>query len=130
MLRCRSDCQLVNHPAQVLEACGDADGRGNRCSPELHVLLHYHPAGIVATLQNSEESRKIDRALSNDGENFLFNRLIESKFLAARLFQHLRVYVFDMHKAEDVTILFSFDDRVASAVNAMTGVKTQAYVGR
>src|SRR5581483_5923979 len=100
--------------------------RRHRCLAIDHVLFDYHPAGVPVRGKKSKQTRKIDAAFSDRGENAGADGLLEVEIAPPRFPQNSGVDVLDVNVPEKRAIFLRFLRGIAAAVNAMACIKAQA----
>src|ERR1700684_212980 len=124
----RGQSEIFHDSSQIFQAgCNALSGRNRSCA-KLHVLFHHGPTRVSVFNERAKESRKVDIALTNHGENFVLDRFFKSPFIATSLLQYFRVAILDVNEAQLVLVLLRFSHRITVAINAMSGVQTQAHI--
>src|ERR1700728_990509 len=78
--------QVFHNSPQILQAGGNALRRRNRSGAKLHVLFHHGPARIPVFNEGAKESREVDIALADYGENFVLDSFFKSPFIPPSFF--------------------------------------------
>src|SRR6266481_3950136 len=116
--------EVVHNSLQVFQAGRNTLCRRNRCRTKFHVLLNHRPSGVAVPHKRAEKGWEINVALSDHGENFVFDGLFECPLVASRSFQYARIAILDVDETKLALILLGFLHRVAVPVNAVPSIET------
>src|SRR5262249_9644681 len=114
---------------KIAQAGGHTLRGGNYGSSEFDILLDYHPSGVVVLFEQPEKSGEVDCPLSDDGENFFFDRLFEGELSPPSFLQNFSVYVLDVQEAQAGSKLGRLRRLVSSSVLAMARIQAQTDSG-